>query len=327
MPPSVFASPLITILAGEEEKLLHAHANVLSESETFKLMIEGGWKEAKESRIKLREWDEDTISRILDFLYTSDYKTPFPSRPTSSIQVGEDAVAKILTAISVDEVVTLNTTNVSKSMPIQIGAPTGNLDDIKHEATSLARKETEFLTFIAWAQKHNNEASTLNHGESLMAHAKVYALADYLLLRNLKLLAAKRLRASVLFIGAFQPGSPAVNDIAMVAKYIYTNTNDYKDGKPEEEEPLRKFISGVIATNYKNFVGEGADQVFREGGDLATDVFHKMRAQSAVPEKGDMSPFNKAMRRVSKDEAMSSDRKVAKKARVTSSGKSRRPEA
>ncbi|KAL9130558.1 MAG: hypothetical protein Q9217_001271 [Psora testacea] len=311
---SVFSGPLLTILAGEGEKALHAHANVLSESETLRVMIEGDWKESKESQIFLRDWDEDTVSRVLDWLYTGDYKSPFPRRQTSYTQSGEEAVVIRPLEPSYTARPAPEASNVSKSTPIQIGAPTGNLDDIEYEAKELARKESNFLDFIVWAQKHSGEASALNHAEPLMAHAKVYALAGYFLLRDLKLLAAKRLRASVLFIGAFQAGSPAVDDVALVAKYIYTNTNAYKDGKPEEEEPLRRFISGVIATHFKHFVGEGPNQVLHEGGDLVMDICQKMRAQAVIPDKDDMSPF-RGMKRAAPDAVVPGSGKKASRAK------------
>ena len=155
-----------------------------------------------------------------------------------------------------------------------------------------------------------------------MTHAKLYALADYLLLENLKILAAKRLCANLLFIGAFQPGTPAIDDVAMIARYVYANTNNYRDGKPEEEEPLRKFISAVIATNFKNFVGEGANQVFRDGGDLVMDICHKARAQTVAMGKDELSP-SKSGKKAAPDVLTSSGGKRAAKGKGSGSGPSK----
>ncbi|KAL9104945.1 MAG: hypothetical protein Q9163_000190 [Psora crenata] len=291
-PTSIYSSQLVTLLAGEEEIVLYAHTDVLSESDTFNTMIEGSWKESKESRIKLREWDVDTVARVLEWLYTCDYRSPFPFRPQVTTQSAGETESSNAQASerAVDQGTSAEAT--SAATPIEVGPLISTLEDVKTEATGLVRKDSYFLEFIAWAQKHSGEAAALSHGTALMAHAKMYAIAEYLLLHGLKLLAAKRLRASVYFIGAFQCGSPAIDDVAMVAKYIYANTNDYKDGKPDDEEPLRKFLSGVIASNFNNFVGEGANQVFQEGGDLMKDICHKMRALPApLAGLNIMSPF------------------------------------
>ena len=261
---------------------------MLAKSDTFKSMIQGIWKEAIDSQIKLREWDLDTVARLLQWLYTADYASPYPHSPGSHPQENSDTLPS---ASAVNA--TLSPLSGSR-YGFQSGASTtntspchGNPNSCTNEVREPVCKTSYYDDFVNWTQQFAGLNPILSHSEALMAHAKLYALAEYALLPQLKAQVAQRLRFHILFIGKPQADPAAMKDIAVLARYVYANTTGRRTGGVESEEPLRRSISGFIAQNFAAFVGPEAEQVIAEGGELTVDIFAKLRIQSAMDKEAE----------------------------------------
>jgi len=73
---SPFTGPVFEILAGFQYKSFVAHGNVLAKSNKLKAMMEGEWKDSRDRSIVLIDWDDETVGRLLEWLYTDDYSSP-----------------------------------------------------------------------------------------------------------------------------------------------------------------------------------------------------------------------------------------------------------
>lgn len=145
-----------------------------------------------------------------------------------------------------------------------------------------------------WAERlHSTELPSLHDLDFeaiLLTHAKLYTLADYMLLTTLKVQAFQRLQSLLGFISApsiyASPpdvailnlpliNTPLIGNLITLVRYIYRNTPQLKS----ENEPLRDLISTFIAEHYEQF---GDDQrevasLMVEGGEFQEDLHSKMR--------------------------------------------------
>ena len=153
-------------------------------------------------------------------------------------------------------------------------------------------------TVEPWVRRFEQDPSSLNFEATLLAHAKLYALADYMLLPALQAQAFDRLKAVLMvisppayaFYSAFRDSRlpianlPVIGNLLTLIQYVYANTT----GLESKEEPLRELISTFIVLNYDQFT-DGGDlvQTFMEqGGDFHGDVHDKMlRHQIASKEE------------------------------------------
>lgn len=75
---SLFTGPVFEILAGFQYESFVAHGNVLAKSNKLKAMMEAEWKDSRDRIIVLIDWDDETVGRLLEWLYTDDYSSPDP---------------------------------------------------------------------------------------------------------------------------------------------------------------------------------------------------------------------------------------------------------
>ena len=77
---SQFSTDIFKILAGPERKSLYAHKDFLGKSDMLcVLMLQASFEDSKNHQINLEDWDEETVNRLLEYLYTNDYSSPLPS--------------------------------------------------------------------------------------------------------------------------------------------------------------------------------------------------------------------------------------------------------
>lgn len=282
----LLASPIFEVLAGPELKPFYAHASILSRSDTLKALIGGGWKDSVDRQIKLEEWDVETVGRLLEFLYSGDYNSPYPERGSSIVTVAD--IREEQAAPPQDE-------NRSNHRIADRDADDVFTDNYGHQDASINISNTETLTdssaqhfggglhqrhkplvesFEVWIRDCGYLPAELNFEAILFTHAKIYCLAGYMLLPGLRALAVRYLKAILEFIEPLVARSPAINNLVAVVRYVYANTSRPQYG----EEPLQKLLSMFIATNANGFKDDGGGEVSRlmyEGGDFAMDVWSK----------------------------------------------------
>lgn len=265
--PSLFTGSTFEVFAGPEQTRFVAHTSVLEKSEKFRAVTRGIWKDSSECKIMLEEWDPETVGRLLEWLYTGDYESPLPTAEASHSEA---------------EVPTWGDEKGTE-------LPLPRLKDILFNKDEPKLAISHGKAFELWAATYKQDHGILNCEATLLAHAKLYALADYVLLPALQAQVFQRLRAVLIFISPSAdifdsdfdiPSThvaklPVIHHIITFGEYVYANTTRTES----EEEPLRKLISTFIALNYDQFDDEaGVVQAFLgQGGEFQDDVHDKVR--------------------------------------------------
>lgn len=290
----LFVGPFFEIVAGQTAFL--AHASVLEKSEKLRVIVQGRWKDSTEHKILLEDWDPQTVGRLLEWLYTGDYESPFPAEapqpkaenlevPAQNTSVHPNPDAK-----------------VPQSSPKNESAkgsqrPLMSLADIPFNKAEPELRPSNAEAFKQWASKYPHSPCVLNFEAALLTHARLYALADYMLLPALQAQIFQRLKALFSFIStaAYTSSSgvatlslplantPVIGNIITLIQYVYANTTRLES----EDEPLRELISTFVALHYDQFDDEGGEvlEFMAQGGDFQGDVHDKVRRNEIALKK------------------------------------------
>lgn len=237
-------------LVAENDVKFFVHKDILAhQSKPFKDATNGEWKESTERKIQLSDWDAKTVGRLVQFLYTGDYDYPGPSNDVQQ----RPGVEEQYFPQSPDEPV-----------PYRTGTLTPLRECIAHAMPERAHRRVTDDTWL-----NSVDITTLDFEDIFLAHAKVYALAQYKSIAALKALAQERL--SRILLKLHPPGSNPhlAKNIVSLATYVYDNT----DSLVNSEEPLRKVISHFVALNFSTLQkNPAAVEMMCSGGDLVKDV-------------------------------------------------------
>ena len=232
--------------------------------------MQGPWVDSVEREIDLTDWDAETASRMVEWLYKEDYHVPMPMLvpPETGVPVPAKAKEKEPPA----------------SLPLgpkglgEAGTQPLRLDDASYGKRyeydeELWGSRSTFLGTWAWDRDltHYYGFST-----GLEAHVKVYILAEYLLLWSLQAAAFFRIK-TVLDLTKDLPGYHAQLGIVSLVRYIYANTAS----RENSEEPLRNLITIYVALLSDNFRGQEVNELMEEGGDFVVELCAKMMQQQA----------------------------------------------
>ena len=215
----------------------------------------------------MQDWDGVTVARFIEWLYSGGYSYPCPSSAKSdsgeslsqeNVISKSPEIAQKNTAASADD---LRTEDPSR--------PLTPLGSIHFKQTGFERK-FDALEPCRPRPETGGNARHLSFQSVFLAHARVYALADYLLLPRLQAFAFDSLQEIFRLIGPLIPNTLMISDLVSLVEYVYSNTV-----KPQDyEEPLRKLVTTSTATDFGNFRGEGGavERLMDEGGAFAVDV-------------------------------------------------------
>lgn len=254
---------------------VHFYVNkdiLASQSKPFREATTGCWKEATEHRIDLKDWDSDTVARLVEFLYIRDY--PYPD-PTPLVSKGEPTN---------EDPDSINKDPGSGAPPAK--GPTSELDHSRpltpfNEYLEKSLPPTKDPPATDEERLEPFDPEDYNYEEVLLAHAKVYALANYKSVDTLRALALKRLLLALWRLHPIVPASHISMNIVDLANYVYANTDDLVNS----EEPLRKLTSHFIALNLAAFQTEPkAVELMAQGGDLVKDLMAKICRRIPEPE-------------------------------------------
>ncbi|KAL8995218.1 MAG: hypothetical protein Q9169_005006 [Polycauliona sp. 2 TL-2023] len=259
---SLFDSPIFSIYAGPARKQFHVHASSLRQSPVLAKIIDGDWKESEDRTIDLAEWDVLTIDQCLHFLYFKHYHmlTPVLEQP---VPVG-DVEAKVPSGVPV-----CTCDCAEMAHPVQSGTQ------------SVFTKPAHGITDTGTADHQPFETADVNtepehldtaRAFSLLQHAKLYVLAQYLELTDLKTEAYQHLAALMdLLLGKLIP--KLLKYMVQLIRYVYTSTDTLKNSN----EPLRELVAIYVAGCFQHFHGEDADKLMEEGGDFVVDVMKNVQ--------------------------------------------------
>lgn len=249
-----YMSSEIFELVAENNVTFFVHKDLLAfHSRPFKEATSGVWKESTERKIILNDWDAKTVGRMVQFLYTGDYKYPSPV-PTDESTPLEQKVEMV------------------PDVPETLELPKGGTLTPLLECVEAAIHEHVLppMTDTMWLERV--DTANFDFEETFLAHAKTYVLAHYKSIPALKALAHARLARTLLKLHPFEGNPHLPINIVNLATYVYGNT----DSLLNSEEPLRKVISQYVALNFVAWqVEPAAVEMMSCGGDFIRDVLTK----------------------------------------------------
>lgn len=290
---SPFVGPMFEIIVGSDQKRFLVHASILAKSEKLKAIVEGDWKEREERKVVLEGWDEATVGRLVSWLYTGDYFSPHPTKvvhSTSAVEVdmhkADGGHGTTAIAIPTAEDFSVSALTYQRVLIDANKARVANKEDPPKSQTSVARhlfhgstirfQEPSTMIIDRWLKRCEYDPHELDFEATLLAHAKVYALADYMLLADLRGLVYENLDCLFTWIHSrIVPESSTVGDLVTLIRYVFANTVRPDAG----EEPLQQRLTLLIALNLGCFNDGEEGRVRRlmdEGGDFVTDVLEKV---------------------------------------------------
>ncbi|KAL8861008.1 MAG: hypothetical protein Q9178_002521 [Gyalolechia marmorata] len=280
----LYASPVFSIYAGPARKHLVAHATVLNKSPTLQKVIDGDWKDSKDRAIDFEEWDETTISQLLDYLYTGQYKLIIiTSQPnsnkgieaelTNDIPSGDFNGAQDEAALKTSEHIgtTPSVHETSRVEPLISGNPlTPPYSAPTTPSIEAARQHAIETGSVLYTTEGISEHST-RQDCTLLQHSRLYVLAHYLELTDLKNLAIASIESITESIKELNP--QLLSNIVQLIQYVYISTDTLVNSK----EPLRELVATFAAKWFHVFEGNAVKALMEEGGDFVVDVMHKVQ--------------------------------------------------
>lgn len=259
--PSYPRSQIFELVADGDVRFF-VHEDVLtSQSEPFRMTAAGEWKEATERKINLSDWDADTVSRLLQYLYSGDYQY---SDPTSVSQSPEPTDASEATALTEGE-------DEQESIGMDIKRPLTPLKEWRKKA-QLSRQNVNKVV-SDWTRLERFKPAQYDFKEVLLTHARIYALANYKLVQGLQNLAIERLLITLAHLDPIPDDSHLSMNLVDLATYGYSNTTRLSNSN----EPLRDLISQFAALNFEALQNEPlAIEFIGQGGDFVKDVTMKL---------------------------------------------------
>ena len=251
---AAFSSTVFQINAEKGTSTFYVHGDILSRnSQPFKSIVDGNWEESVKREINLEEWDADTVSRMIEYLYTKDYTwqkngnfKPVPvivPEESPSVEHSPDAV-RPLTPIS-----GLTEYRGKRRRLCQCNDQLGHVDKM--------------------------------FGGSFLVHAKVYALANYRAIEELSELALDRLLRSLSAFQSTEYNPQQIGYIVELVSYVYENTC-WRLGKPE---PIRQAVTRFIALELTKLNSTGEISVLMSTyGDFACDLLSDLTRRIKLAE-------------------------------------------
>ncbi|KAL8927880.1 MAG: hypothetical protein Q9172_001180 [Xanthocarpia lactea] len=281
---SAFSSRVFKIVVGPSAKTFYAHADIIGKSDVLRMVVQGGGKETEEGNIVWPDWSVSGAEKFLEWLYTGDYKCPYP-RTLSEKEVDS---GKEWSSVMPDEITVvgsdasgadrpgsdtclarlsghfcLQSFDASEAVIARTGGPLAGepLERLEHltwpGCYTLLGKSSQAQEFDKWAGHQPRMSNQLNYEATFLAHAELYAMACHYLLGDLKNLAWQRLRSVLITVSAPPAGSTVMGNVATLISYAYKNTS-YEPGCTE---PLRKLVTTFAALNFVDFRGLKVDEL------------------------------------------------------------------
>ncbi|OAG44302.1 hypothetical protein AYO21_01298 [Fonsecaea monophora] len=293
-------------LVGPTAKPFYMHGGLATKlSDPMAALLGGGMVEATNRYAVLKDTDEDTFVRVIQFAYTGDYAVAEPepdhnpSEPDNVVDESfnnlrhahpsafEDIVAEGETTESVpidpepteeyieEEAVPYcewcgrNPFRKRNHKWVESGK-TKTVVSKAQEAWDSFKKKADIKKTMEW-KLEVNEDQHQNYTPVFLCHAKLYAFADQYLIEPLRGLVLQKLR---LTLSRFKLHQQRVGDVVELLKYTYANT-PCRDPKIDQ---LRDLISDYLVCHIEKIVHHEEFIKLLDNGDVAKDFLPKLVA-------------------------------------------------
>lgn len=276
-------SDIFEIIAESGQKKFSVHSNILTaQSKPLAAIATRALKEATERKIELLDWDGDTVERFVDFLYLGDYQVPDPEpfiqTGGSAVTPSEDLPREV--AYTPDNVrphsslsLRSGTTLRGDESVIEPDRPLTPLWQLYESPVADQGQDNKLDRFF-----YNLDPSKHDYQCALLAHAKLYCLAQYEEVEALEGLTLQRLLKTLMPLRPTESSPHLATNVVQLLKYVYRHTKP--PGPASGEEPMRRIVSQFAALNFPALQGtEDMKGVIQEGGEFLNDVLNKVCRQ------------------------------------------------
>ncbi|KAL9598172.1 MAG: hypothetical protein Q9219_004669 [cf. Caloplaca sp. 3 TL-2023] len=321
---SAFRSPIFEISVGEPAELFHAHADILAKSEMLKETVHGPWKENKEARLQWNEWEPDVVDKFLEWLYTEDYVCPDPvegpmNNSASQHSAGKEGEGDHSSAPRYDQLPEMEPAEPElqvipapddgwggfgfasqPSLPSRKSLKSRkekkykeepvlhlpSLEDLTWNGCSTLKKRSQAEEFDIRNAHLDWGSPSLDFEATFLTHAKLYVMACFYRLPTLQNMAWQRLRSVFISIKRPNPGTPVIDNLAILISYVYFHTGVHSPGV---EEPLRMLVTAFAAMHFTQLKGARWNELMHstEEGDreFMGDFLAKVQVRMALLER------------------------------------------
>lgn len=263
------------------------------------MIVQGGGKETEEGKIVWPDWTVSGAEKLLEWLYTGDYKCPYPTEVPASEVVSTEDTDQISGhgRLDFDE---LDISHPDHPMPAPVepdfqdnnitrykkkgkklykyhdtsdifadspmrtkSAPLPRLKDLTWSGSHPLEKLSEAEEFDKWTGRQLWRSDQLNYETTFMTHAELYHMACTYQLDALKNMAWQRLRSVLVSIGKPVAGSSVIENMITLIRYTYEVTGEVGN----EEEPLRKLVTTFAALHFTRFKGTVVDELMKSASE------------------------------------------------------------
>ncbi|KAK6337797.1 hypothetical protein TWF696_001277 [Orbilia brochopaga] len=260
-------SETISITVGDQGKILHVHRALFetSESPILQAIVSGKYKEGKgENGLDWTTEEVETVKRMLAFLYTGDYNVPPPKPvkvPAATMEKPPKESKKVQGNGDDWEGPSAIDTNGEEGETQ--GGLTRPLTPLQHHIKNVRLPTWRINTEAGHLEYMDRTNRTFEYGPLLIAHAKVYLLADYHQVESLMTMALERLIQTMLHMTEAAANFQA--DLVQLINFTY-----HQDS--ERPEDLRKLVAQFAALHFQEFGGEEWETVLEQGGLFMKDL-------------------------------------------------------
>lgn len=271
---------MFEVLAQSGAKRFLVHSGILAaQSKPLKAVISGAPPQESPSRtIDLQEWDEATVGRFVEFLYVGHYQAPDPKHPlvgpesavSNDDDDDDDTCPQDFNTPATAQSVVSEAAQSDRTETIRSGSPPLG----PRPLTPLSQFDLEPQNVLSdYLSPGPFDPAVYDFGDVLLAHARVYFLAQDQEVDALRRLAYRHLLSTLRDIGSVEPGWRVGANIVELLRYVYSRT-----GSPGGlETPLRSLVLQFVALNFLAL--QSRDEMtglIREGGELASDLMARV---------------------------------------------------
>lgn len=225
-------------------KSFFVHKDLLtSQSALLRSKVDASTNERK---LDLQSWDAETVGHFVNFLYLHTYGTVKPeplSEDGDTASDGTTTESRVHTPDTVrsdDTIQPEASAEQSEARPLtpllKLWDPSEPVENEgAHHRTTTRDEESDYF--------FNFHPDTHHYQETLLAHARVYSLAQSLAVDALCSMAYNRLLSILGNFAPVVPGSRVAVEIVELLRYVYQNTRGAAD-------VMRKLVSQFAALNF-----------------------------------------------------------------------------